>query len=111
MFMEEPVPLLERHVPLKMARKQSQKRMNRMRRLLFRRLGKIKTKIRSATSVPKLTKLLQTKQELEKQLFEDYFASNVQEEDKAVFNLKSNPKSFFSFAKSRQILRPKLGLF
>ena len=33
------------------------------------------------------------------------------EEDKAVFNIKSNPKHFFSFAHSRQKVRAKVGPF
>ena len=33
------------------------------------------------------------------------------EEDKAVLNIKSNPKAFFSFAKSRQKTRSKIGPF
>ena len=42
---------------------------------------------------------------------EDYRAVNNQEEDKAIFRMKSNPKSFFSFSKARQKTRSKIGPF
>ena len=42
---------------------------------------------------------------------EDYCAVNRQEEDHAVLNMKSNPKSFFSFSKSRQKTRARIGPF
>ena len=85
--------------------------MDRKRRILWRRMSKIKGRIKSANSIHKLTKLLQDKQDLEQQLFDDYSATTIQEEDQAVFNIKSNPKTFFSFAKSRQKTRAKIGPF
>ena len=42
---------------------------------------------------------------------EDYSAVNKQEEDHAVFNMKTKPKSFFSFSKSRQKTRARIGPF
>ena len=68
LFMEEIIPLLEKHVPVKQARKNSHEKMDRKRRILWRRMSKIKSRIKSATSIHKLTKLLQEKQELEQQL-------------------------------------------
>ena len=54
---------------------------------------------------------MQDKSDLEQQLLEDYSAVSHIEEDQAVFNMKSNPKSFFSFSKSRQKVRAKVGPF
>ena len=85
--------------------------MDRKRKLLWKRLNKVKTRLKSATSIHKLTKLLHDKQDLEQQLFEDYSAMNSMEEDQAVFNMKSNPKAFYSFAKSRQKTKDKVGPF
>ena len=110
-FMEELVPLLERHVPAKLTKKKSRNKIDRQRKLCWRRLGKVKDRIKTATSIQKLTKLLQDKSILEQQLLEDYAAVNCQEEDKAVFSMKSNPKAFFSFSKSRQNTRAKIGPF
>ena len=61
--------------------------------------------------MPKLSVLIQRKRDLEDQLSEDYSAENSQQEDKAIFSIKSNPKSFFSFAKSRQKTKSKIGPF
>ena len=109
LFLEEIVPLLERHVPAKHVRKKKVRNsMDRRRKLCWRRLSKVKTKLKSSTSIQKLTKLLQDKSNLEQQLQEDYTAVNRQEEDNAIFNMKANPKSFFPFSKSRQKTRSKI---
>ena len=71
----------------------------------------MKEKMKTATSIQKLTKLLQDKSDLEQQLVEDYTATDRQEEDQAVFIMKTNPKSFFSFSKSRQKIKAKIGPF
>ena len=76
--------------------------MDRRRRILWRRLAKIWGRIKTASSIHKLAKLLQDKQDLEQQLFDDYSATNILEENQAISNIKSNPKAFFSFARSRQ---------
>ena len=110
-FMEELLPVLERHVPLRQSRKKVRYRVDRRRKLCWRRLAKVKEKLKTASSIHKLTKLLQDKSELEQQLLEDYTAVNRQEEDKAVFNMKTNPKVFFSFSKSRQKTKAKIGPF
>ena len=101
-FMEELLPLLERHVPVRQAKKKIRNRMDRRRKLCWKRLSKVKERMKTATSIHKLTKLLQDKCDLEQQLLEDYTAENRQEEDQAVFNMKTNPKAFFLFSKSRQ---------
>ena len=44
LFMEEIIPLLEKHVPVKQARKNSHEKMDRKRRILWRRMSKIKRK-------------------------------------------------------------------
>jgi len=111
-YHEKVLTVLERLMPVrKKARKKSRSRIPRQRRLLWRRLAKIRRRINTATLILKLTKLLQDKWELETQLREDYIAVNNLEEDRAVFNIKSNPKFFFSFAKKRQKTRSRVGPF
>ena len=110
-FMDELIPILENHVPLRRKKMKSKNRMERKRKLLWRRLGRINLKLKTANSIQKLAKLLQDKSILEQQLQEDYMAVNNQEEDKAIFNMKSNPKYFFSFSKSRQKVKAKIGPF
>jgi hypothetical protein len=110
-FNKKVLEILENTVPVRKKRRKGRPRMCRQRRTLWRRLSKIKAKIKSATNIHKLTKLMQDRWDLENQLREDYTASNNMEEDKAVFNIKSNPKSFFRFAKSRQTTRAKVGPF
>jgi hypothetical protein len=57
---------------------------------LWRRLAKIKTKIKLDTNIQKLTKMMQDGWNMEKQLRDDYTASNNMEEDKAVFNIEKS---------------------
>ena len=110
-FLEELIPLLERHVPQRKPKRKNCQRMDRRRRILWRRLAKIRGRIKSASSIHKLTKLLQDKQDLEQQLYDDYAATNLMEENQAISNIKSNPKAFFSFAKSRQKTHARIGPF
>ena len=82
-----------------------------MRWLLWKRLAKVKKSLKEAKSVQKIADILQHMWELESQLNSDYAAVNDREEDEAIFRIKSNPKSFFSFAKSRQKQKSRLALF
>ena len=93
-FLEELLPILERHVPARKKRRKK-KQMDRRRKLIWRRLSKMKSRLKVATSIQKLTKLLQNKHELEQQLHKDYSASNILEENQAMANMKSNPKALF----------------
>ena len=72
--MEELIPILEKYVPFRKAKKKSRNRIERKRKLLWRRLTKVKGRLNTATSIHKLTKLLQDKSDLEQQLVEDYAA-------------------------------------
>ena len=111
-FLEEIVPVLERHVPIKQGKKKKiRTAMDRRRKLLWRRLSKVRAKLKSSKSTEKLSKFLQQKSLLEQQLLDDYTAVNRQEEDQAILNMKSNPKSFFSFCKSRQNTKSRIGPF
>ena len=85
--------------------------MDRRRRLLWKRLCKAKARIKCAKSISQLMKLLQDKSDLEQELSEDYEAVNRMAENEAVLRIKDNPKAFFSFAKSRQKTRARIGPF
>ena len=64
-----------------------------------------------ATSIHKLRKLLQLKENLEKHLHDDYAATTAIQEDQAVFKIKDNPKYFYFFVKSRQNTKVRVGPF
>ena len=95
-FHERVLKVLEIHVPKKKPRKSGgHSRMHRMRRLLWRRLSKVDSRLKAATTMNKKAKLLQLKWELKKQLADEYMAVNNKEEDNAVLRIKQNPKAFF----------------
>ena len=53
-----------------------------------------------ATSVQRLAKLLQDREELEYQLKQMYDDLNAETEAKVISDMKENPKAFFSYAKA-----------
>ena len=110
-FHEQVLGVLERLVPVKKKRSRSGARMNRMRRLLWRRLAKVRKALKTTTSTQKAADLLQKMWQLERELNSDYTATNNSMEDEAVFKIKTNSKYFFTFAKSRQNTRAKVGPF
>ena len=110
-FMDQVIPILESLVPVRSTRKKCRNRVARERKLLWRRLSKNQKKIASSNSATKLSKLLQDKWDLEMQLKSEYISINNKEENDAILNLKKNPKSFFSFARSRQKTRARIGPF
>ena len=113
-FHSKVLSVLEKLVParkMSKPRQKSKSKVRRMRRTIWRRIAKIKSKILTASSIHNLSSLIQKKRELEEQLGADYSAENIQQEDQAIFNLKSNPKSFFSFARSRQKTKARIGPF
>ena len=109
--METLIPVLERLVPLKGPRSGKRNRVDRKRKLLWRKLRKVQRKIEMTSSASKLSTLIQDKWDLETQLKSDYSATNCKEEDQAILNIKQNPKAFFSFARSRQKTRTRIGPF
>ena len=103
--------VLEKFVPLKKDKLKVKPRMNRLRRRLWRKHSKAKKQFLSSRSLHKLTEGMQRMWLCEEQLAADYTAANNMEEDEAVFRIKSNSKAFFSFARSRQKVRSKVGPF
>ena len=110
-YHDQVLQVLEKLVPLKNKKAQGKPKMHRMRRLLWRRLTKVRKRFKSATSIYKLTECLQQMWDLEQQLSTDYQATSFMEEDEAVFKIRSNSKAFFSFARSRQKVKAKVGPF
>ena len=103
--------ILERLVPARKKKPQKKNRMHRMRRLIWKKLGKVRQAIKTASSIHKLSALLQRQWELEAQLSSDYTSISNKEEDEAVLRIKQNPKAFFSFARSRQKTKARVGPF
>ena len=110
-FIEKLLPLLEKHVPVRGPKKKGRNKLCRRRNLLWRKLSKIQRRIQSTSSISRLRKLIQDKWNLEVQLKSEYVSCNRKDEEKAMLNIKDNPKSFFSYAKSRQKTRARIGPF
>ena len=110
-FHQKLLQVLEKLVPKKKKKSSTKPKMHRMRRLLWRRLGKTRKKYQAATTISKTTEYMQKIWELESQLAADYTASNNIEEHEAIRKIKTNSKAFFTFARSRQRVKSKVGPF
>jgi hypothetical protein len=110
-FMETLIPVLENLVPLRGPKFSKRSRVDRERKLLWRKLSKLQRKIEESSSATKLAKLIQDKWDLEMQLKVEYSSLNLKDEEQAILNIKNNPKAFFSFARSRQKTRARIGPF
>ena len=62
-------------------------------------------------SVAKLAQLIQDKADLERDLKHEYNTSSLMKENQVLQNMKENPKAFYSFARSRQKSRARIGPF
>ena len=74
-------------------------------------MGKNKAQLGKCTSVKKLAKLLQDRQEFEAELKNMYQDIAAKQEAKVITEMKDSPKAFFSFAKSRQKTHARVGPF
>jgi hypothetical protein len=106
------LPLLEELVPArKVGQKKGKRKIDKMRRLVWRKLGRVRRAILATGSASRMTELLSTKRALEEELRASYAATGWQEETEVVSRMKTNPKAFFSYAKARQQTRAKVGPF
>ena len=110
-FHENVLKVLEKLVPKKKKKIKNKSKMHCMRRLLWKRHAKASRNFKSSTSIQNVTENLQKMWQLESQLKSDYNATNSMEENEAVLHMKSNPKVFFSFTRSRQNVKAKVGPF
>ena len=79
--------------------------MHRMRILLWKRLSKVRRKLKAANTIHQVSEHLKNICKLEAELAADYTSSNIAEEDQAVLMMKANLKAFYSVVKSRQKVR------
>ena len=111
-FHTEVLTVLEKLVPAKKEiKKKGKPRVNRLRRCLWKKHSKAKKQFLASKSLHKLTESMQKMWLIQKQLEDDYTAVNNMEEDEAALRIKTNSKAFFSFARSRQKAKSKIGPF
>ena len=103
--------MLEKNVPKKKFKSKMKPKMSRLRRCLWKRHSKVKKQFMNSKSLHKVTQSMQRMWLCEQHLAADYAAANILEENEAVLRIKSNSKAFFSFARSRQNVKSKIGPF
>ena len=105
------LPILETYVPLKKIGKGFRSRMHRQQKLLWRKINKLKQKMRKTLSASKLARLLVSKTRLESELRNIYSETTSSIETRAVADIRQDPSKFFAFAKARQNSKSKIGPF
>ena len=105
------LPIMERLVPARKKGGGGRNKLHRRRKLIWRKLHKIQNKLHNSTSIMKLTRLLQDKQELESELKIMYMNHSRETEAKVLAGMKDNVNVFFSYAKKRQKTHAKVGPF
>ena len=85
--------------------------MDKKKRCLWRKLGRVKKKLLVTSSVKRASSLLQSKQKLEKELKELYAIQGWEAENKVVKAMKTNIKAFFAYGRARQKTKAKVGPF
>jgi hypothetical protein len=104
--------VLEELVPLKMmGKKFGKRRVDKERRSLWKRLGKVKKRLATTTSTARTTSLLLSKQKLEQELKKSYDTKGWEDENKVVNAMKVNPKAFFAYGRARQKTKARVGPF
>ena len=112
LFIETLLPIVEELVPMKIEGKRFGKRkVDKERRSLWKRLGRVRKRLLSTTCISKAASLLLTKQRLEKELKRSYDTKGSEDEKKVVQDMKSNPKAFFAFGRARQKTKSRVGPF
>ena len=109
-FLTKVLPILERRVPVK-ASGGGRSSLHRARKLIWRKRRKVKTRMERASSVHKLAKLLQDKQDLELELKNMYSSMTQDAEAKVISGMRENVNVFFFYAKARQKTQAKVGPF
>ena len=111
-FMDILMSILESLVPLKKSGKKFGKRqVDKERRCLWRKLGKVRKMLQSTSSVSRAHFLLTRLQRLESELKRSYDSQGWEAENKVVKDIKSNPKAFYGYARARQKTKVKVGPF
>ena len=81
------------------------------RRTSFKRLAKLQKKLVNANTAVKVTALLLEIRQIQSSLLDETEERERRDEEKATEQIRQNSKAFYSFARSRQRARVKVGPF
>ena len=99
-------------VPKKVTGKSFGKRkVDKERRRLWRRMGKLRKRLATTRSVSRATSLHLSLQKIEKELKLSYDKQGWEEESRVVGAMRADPKTFFAYGRARQKTKVKVGPF
>ena len=104
---EKAIELCDNYIPKRTKRKS---KSERRKRLLFKRRKFITTRLKSPTLPSYHRRKLETDLKIIEEKMIKFFKEQEEKEEKsAIDSIKSNPKSFFSYAKRKQKTKPGIG--
>ena len=111
-FYEQMLEIFERNVPRKkLAKSGTKKNIRYHRRAAWKLLKKLQKKIKTAGSATKVAALLLEMRHIQSSLLEQTEERDRDAEKKATEQIRTNSKAFYSFTRSRQRAKVKVGPF
>ncbi len=110
-FHEQVLGVLEELVPTRDKKAPPKHHIPHHRRSLFKKLAKLKRALVKEKTAVRIAELLEQIRTLELQLTSEYEEKEQREEIKVLESIRSNPKSFFTYAQKGQKTREKIGPF
>ena len=110
LFHKNVLSVLEKLVP-KRKPPAGKRNMSKARKTIWSRLSKVNERLMKSTSAKVIADLMKEKMLLEAKLKQSYQSANQKTENAVISKIKLNPKAFFSFAKTKQKTRAKIGPF
>ena len=101
----------QEYVPMKRKHTKQARTIPRDRRLLMKKRTKITRQLSRATGPGTRERLMARLAELEKDLAESHRAERQRDENRAVASIKTNPKYFYSYARSKAKIKGEVGPF
>ena len=101
-FICQILPILEKLVPSRNCLNHGRSSLHRKRKLMWRKLARVKSKLKLATSAKNVSKLLKQQLHLKHSLKAMYSQLQLEQETKVVKEMKDNSKVVFSHARARQ---------
>ena len=111
LFYEKILATCEKHVPKRKENAANKRGIPRDRRILMRQRSRVTKKIRVARSDSTRDRLKRKVVELEEKLRESHREERRRDEERAVSVIKTNPKYFYKYARSKAVIKADVGPF
>ena len=110
-ILEIVIKITEENCTFRNQRGSNSNKIPRDRRVLFRKKKKLNKELQKSNPPDKKKRIEKAIGEIDKKLLDSYEEENIVNETRAIENIKSNPKYFFTYARKKLKTRNKIGPF